>query len=172
MERRDYYLEILEAVRKRATCDRGMSGAILVRGNRLISAGYVGAPAGLPHCNDVGHEMMVFKHYPKPPPDYPKKFKEIEKITTHCIRTVHAEANAILQAAREGIQTGGAELYCTMFPCYECAKMIINVGIFRVISTFDYQDSQRSKDIFSEAGVGWECLNGEMNYDNSGHSRR
>ncbi len=150
MERRDYYLEILEAVRKRATCDRGMSGAILVRGNRLVSAGYVGAPAGLPHCDDVGHIL----------------------VDGHCIRTVHAEANAILQAAREGIQTGGAELYCTMFPCYECAKMIINVGIFRVISTFDYQDSQRSKDIFSEAGVGWECLNGEMNYDNSGHSRR
>ena len=158
MERRKYYLEILEAVRKRATCDRGMAGAILVRGNRLISTGYVGAPTGLPHCDDVGHEMVV-------------KSQDKYNHTDHCIRTVHAEANAILQAAREGIPTRGAELYCTMFPCYECAKMIINVGIFLVTSTFDYQDSQGSKDIFNRAGVAWDCLNEEMNYD-SGHSRQ
>ena len=161
MERKEYYLEILEAVRKRATCIRGMAGAILVRGNRLISTGYVGAPTGLPHCDDVGHELMNFN----------KMDKEGIIRFEHCIRTVHAEANAILQAARYGIRIEPSELYCTMFPCYECAKMIINVGIYKVTSTFDYQDSKRSKDLFGSAGIRWECLSGEIDYD-SGHSRQ
>ena len=165
MNRKEYYLEILEAVRKRATCDRGMAGAILVQGNRLIATGYVGAPTGLPHCNDVGHEMMV-KQTEKQYID-----GEDEDESFHCIRTVHAEANVILQCAREGISTRGAQMYCTLFPCYECAKMIINAGIFKVISTFDYQDSKRSKETLDEGRVYWDCLSGEIDYD-SGHSRR
>ena len=152
MDRREYYLEILEAVRKRATCDRGMAGAILVRGNRLIATGYVGAPTGFSHCNDVGHEMAS------------KEDELHAKMTTHCIRTVHAEANAILQCAREGISTRGAEMYCTMFPCYECAKMIINVGIIGVTSTSGYQDSEKSKQLFNNTRMKWECLGGEMDY--------
>ena len=172
MERKEYYLEILEAVRKRATCNRGMSGAILVKNDRLIATGYVGAPSGLPHCDDVGHEMMIFKTYPNLPPTYPKSFKEIERVIEHCIRTVHAEANAILQCAKEGIPTVASEMYCTMFPCYECAKMVINAGIFKVTATFDYQDSKRSKEIFRKARVVWECLRGRMDYESGQDSRR
>ena len=75
--------------------------------------------------------------------------------TTHCIRTVHAEINAILQAARFGVSVEYGTMYCTMFPCYDCAKAIINVGIRKVVSLCDYQDSARSKDILASVGVDW-----------------
>lgn len=135
----EYYLKIVEAAALRATCDRGRAGAIIVRDGRILTTGYVGAPLGLPHCDDVGHEF-VFKHGP-------------EKVTQHCIRTVHAEMNAILQAAKFGISVNGADLYCTMFPCYSCAQAIINVGIVKVNAIHDYQDSGRSKDIFTKGDV-------------------
>jgi len=80
----------------------------------------------------------------------------------HCIRTSHAEQNAIVQAARSGISTEGATLYCKMVPCYVCAKMIINAGIKRVVAENDYHAGKRSKEIFKEAGVKFEQLNNKL----------
>ena len=144
----------MHAVGARSTCDRGRSGSVIVRSKRMISTGYVGAPAGCAHCDEVGHEMHAVIH-------------EDGSQSKHCIRTTHAEQNAIVQAARFGISTEGATLYCKMTPCYACAKMIISAGITRVVAENDYHAGARSKEIFKEAGVVFSLLNKKTeNYSN------
>jgi dCMP deaminase len=145
----EYFLDIMKMVGTRSTCDRGRSGCVITRDRRILSTGYVGSPAGVAHCDDVGHEMHTVIH-----PD--------ESQSRHCIRTAHAEQNAIAQAARVGIPLEGATLYCNMTPCYVCAKMIINAGIVRVVCNKDYHAGERSKEIFKEAGVEYVLVNNEM----------
>lgn len=153
MERKswdEYFLEILNAARNRATCDRGRSGAVIVRDNHILATGYVGSPSGIDHCLDIGHEFVE---------SYEKDAATGEiGIKKHCVRTVHAEQNAICQAAKLGVAIAGAKMYCTMFPCYTCAKMIVNVGIVEVIAEYDYQSSQRSKQIFDQVGVKYRIM--------------
>ena len=138
----EYFLEIMDAISKRATCDRGRSGCVIVRNNVLLSSGYVGSPKGAPHCDDVGHLMKEVKH-------------DDGTISRHCMRTAHAEANAICQAAKNGVSIDGATLYCRMTPCRNCAMMIVNSGIVRVVAQIDYHGSSaaESKEIFKMAGV-------------------
>jgi dCMP deaminase len=142
-------MEITKMVGSRGTCDRGRSGCVIVRNKRIVSTGYVGSPTGLPHCDEVGHEMHTVTH-----PD--------GKQTRHCIRTAHAEQNAICQAARFGIALDGATIYVKMTPCYTCAKMIINSGIKRVVCEQDYHASARSKEIFAEAGIKFNLLSRDL----------
>ncbi|MEI6507573.1 MAG: cytidine/deoxycytidylate deaminase family protein, partial [Bacteroidota bacterium] len=115
-----YFMEVMEAISKRATCARGRSGCVIARENQLLVTGYVGSPVGLPHCDEVGHQMKKMIH-------------EDDSITEHCVRTVHAEQNAICQAAKNGVALDGATLYCRMTPCRVCAMLIINCGIKRVV---------------------------------------
>jgi len=136
----DYFMEICQSVAKRATCDRGRSGCVIARDKQILTTGYVGSPIGLPHCDEIGHEMHQVVH-------------DDGHASQHCIRTAHAEQNAICQAAKLGIALDGATLYCKMTPCYACAKMIINVGIRRVVCEKDYHDSDRSKEVFAQAGI-------------------
>lgn len=145
----EYFIEIMEAIAKRATCDRGRAGCVIAKDKRVVSTGYVGSPAGCVHCDDVGHEMHTV-------------IQEDGTQSRHCIRTAHAEQNAIAQAARNGIPTDGATLYCRMTPCYVCAKMIINAGIKRVVSQKDYHGGLRSKEVFNEAGVEFDLINQEL----------
>jgi dCMP deaminase len=133
-------MEICRTVAKRATCDRGRSGCVITRDNQILVTGYVGSPAGLPHCDDVGH---LFK----------KLIQEDGTVTNHCMRTVHAEQNAISQAAKKGVAINGATLYCKMTPCRTCAMLIINCGIVRVVCEKRYHDSADSLDMFKAAGV-------------------
>jgi dCMP deaminase len=119
---------------------------VIVKDKHIISTGYVGAPAGCASCDDIGHEMNTVIH-------------EDGSQSKHCIRTTHAEQNAICQAARFGISLDGGTLYVKMAPCYTCAKMMINAGIKRVVCSQDYHASARSKEIFKEAGVKYELLN-------------
>ena len=150
----EYFLEIMDTVAKRATCDRGRSGCVIVKDNRILATGYVGSPAGTKHCDEVGHEMHTIIHADGTQ-------------SMHCIRTAHAEQNAIVHAARTGIALEGGTLYCNMTPCYACAKMIINSGIKRVIARNYYHGGARAKDIFAEAGVVYELLNEEVvKYEN------
>ena len=139
----------METVGKRATCDRGRSGCVIVQDRHIISTGYVGASAGCAHCDEAGHEMHTV-------------VQEDGTTSKHCIRTTHAEQNAIVQAAKFGTSTNGATLYCKMSPCYVCAKMIINAGIKRVVAMKDYHGGARGKEVFKEAGVQFELLNAEM----------
>ncbi len=149
----EYFLNLVETVGTRGTCDRGRSGCVIVKDERIVATGYVGSPINTAHCDEVGHEIHVVT--------------ENGKESQHCIRTTHAEQNAIVNAARFGSALDGSTLYCYMTPCYICAKMIINAGIERIVCIKDYHKGERSKEIFKEADVKYELCNNEIEiYDN------
>ena len=150
----EYFLKITEMVGSRGSCDRGRAGCVVTKDRRIVATGYAGSPCGLPHCDEVGHEMHTVIH-------------EDGSKTQHCIRTTHAEQNAICEAARMGIALEGGTLYCKMTPCYACAKMIINAGIKRVVCAMDYHAGARSKEIFQEAGIEFALASTEeVQYEN------
>ena len=149
-----YFLHILDAVSKRATCNRGRNAAVIVKDKRILTTGYVGAPINCAHCDDVGHL-------------YKKKIHEDGNVTEHCVRTTHAEANAIAQAARFGISIDGGTLYVKLFPCLDCTKLLINAGIKKVVAVTDYHASEDSKAFLKESGVEFEIVNNDvLTYDN------
>ena len=141
----EYFMEVANAIAKRATCDRGRSGCVIARDNQILATGYVGAPAGLPHCDEAGHQLKKTVH-------------EDGSITQHCVRTVHAEQNAICQAAKRGVSIDGATLYCRMTPCRTCAMMIINCGVVRVVCERKYHAGAESEAMFRAAGVALEYV--------------
>jgi dCMP deaminase len=126
----EYFMQIARDVATRATCRRRLVGAVVVLDKRILTTGYNGAPHGLPHCTEVGCKMQ----------------------DGHCIRTLHAEQNAIVQGALNGVSLRGATLYVTCQPCNNCAKMIINAGIVRVVFDGDYPD-EFAMELFSQAGT-------------------
>lgn len=144
----EYFIQLAELVATRGTCDRGRTGTVIVKDKRILATGYVGAPVGLPSCDEVGHEMHTVTD-------------ENGTQSRHCIRTAHAEQNAINNAARIGVAIEGGTVYCKMIPCYKCAQSIINAGIVRVVASKDYHGATRAKEIFKEAGIEYEIL-GEM----------
>lgn len=153
LDKIDYYFKVVEAVALRGTCDRGRSGAIVVRDGRIVSTGYVGAPSGMAHCDDVGHRLETRMEADGSVP------------STHCIRTSHAEINAIVSAARYGPPVDGATMYCTMVPCRTCAMAIVNAGIRKVVALYDYHGGTDARVIFYEAGVELlVCKNETMTY--------
>ena len=145
----EYFFEVMEAIAKRATCDRGRSGCVIAKNNRLLVTGYVGSPIGLPHCDEVGHLMKKTTHGDG-------------HTSEHCVRTVHAEMNAILQAARNGIAIEGATLYCRMTPCLTCCMSIINAGIKRVVAQKHYHAGDESVAMFKQAGVQFDLLDSSI----------
>lgn len=132
-----YFMQIAHLVATRATCPRRSVGAVIVRDRRILATGYNGAPRGLPHCPEGGHEH-----------EWPTGCLR----AGHCIRALHAEQNALLQAAMIGTPCEGSSIYVTCQPCNTCAKMIINAGIERVIYEGDYPD-EFSKELFRDAGM-------------------
>jgi dCMP deaminase len=136
----DYFLELVDQVAARATCDRGKSGCVVVRDKRIICTGYVGSPSGMPHCDEVGHELR-------------QVIDEDGTTRQHCVRTVHAEQNAICQAARYGLSIEGTTLYCSMEPCRVCALLIASVGIGRVVARRRYHAGADTRLILSAAGI-------------------
>jgi dCMP deaminase len=126
----DYFMGIALQVARRSTCDRARVGAIIVKDRRILTTGYNGSPAGLPHCDEIGHLM----------------------ISGHCVRTLHAEQNAIIQAALHGVGVAGSTMYVTHQPCLTCAKMIINAGIRRVVFAGQYPD-HHAVTFLKDAGV-------------------
>jgi dCMP deaminase len=145
----EYFMEIANTVAKRATCDRGRSGCVIAKGKQLLVTGYVGSPNGMAHCDDVGHQMKKTVH-------------EDGNITNHCVRTVHAEQNAICQAAKLGLALEGSTLYCRMTPCRTCAMLIINCGIKRVVCEKKYHAGAESEEMFKEVGVKLEFMHEEV----------
>jgi len=134
----DYFLEIAGVVAKRSTCLRRHVGAVLVRDRFIISTGYNGAPTGIRHCAEVGCLRATY--------NVPSGERH------ELCRGLHAEQNAIIQAALHGVSTKGATLYCTNHPCSICAKMLINAGVVRVVISHDYNDIL-SKEMLSEANI-------------------
>lgn len=136
----EYFFEIMNTVAKRATCNRGRCGAVIVKNNNILATGYVGSPPGLGHCDDVGHLMVKTLH-----PD------GVER--EHCIRTTHAEQNAIAQAAKNGISLEGATIYIKMEPCFSCAKQIISTGIKKIICLKRYHAGQSTREMLKKAKI-------------------
>jgi len=145
----EYFVKLTEIVGTRGTCDRAYVGSILIKDKRILATGYNGAPVGLPSCDEVGHEIHATTG-------------EDGKISKHCIRTAHAELNAITNAARVGVAVHGATLYCQMTPCYTCAKTIVNAGIVRVVAIKDYHSADLTKKIFKQAKIKLDIINKEV----------
>jgi len=125
-----YFMNLAVQAATRSTCPRKHVGAVIVRDKAVLATGYNGSLSGLPHCTDVGCLIE----------------------NDHCVRTVHAEANAILQAARHGVRIDGADIYVTASPCWECFKLIANAGIRRVLYGEFYRD-ERLLQYAREAGI-------------------
>jgi dCMP deaminase len=123
-------MRITFEVARRSTCPRAAVGAVIVRDKRILTTGYNGSPAGLPHCTEVGCLM----------------------VNGHCVRTLHAEQNAIIQGALHGVDVSRSTLYVTHQPCLTCAKMIINAGIERVVYAGHYPD-EIAQGFLKTAGV-------------------
>jgi dCMP deaminase len=127
----EYFMRIAREVASRSTCDRKHVGAVVVRDKIILTTGYNGSIRGLNHCDDDGHLME----------------------DGHCVRTVHAEANAIVQAARNGVRLEGAGIYVTASPCFGCFKLIANAGIGRIVFGEFYRD-QRIFEFSQALGIG------------------
>ena len=125
-----YFMNIAKEVATRSTCDRKYVGAVIVREKTILSTGYNGSIKGLPHCDEAGHEM----------------------VDDHCIRTTHAEANAIVQAAKNGVEINKTDIYVTASPCYNCFKLIANAGI-KTIYYGEFYREDRILEHAKEAGI-------------------
>ena len=145
----EYFLEVMHALAKRATCSRGRTACVIVKDNQLIASGYVGSPPGLPHCDEVGHLMK-------------KMVNEDGSISDHCVRTIHAEQNAICQAARRGVSIEGATISCKLAPCRTCAMLLIACGIKRVVAEFKYHSGGEAEEMMREAGIQIDYVNDEV----------
>ena len=126
-----YFIEMAVLASERATCERLKVGAILVKNKRVIATGYNGSPSNSPHCIDVGCKI----------------------VDNHCVRTIHAEQNALFQCARYGVSSEGATIYCTHFPCLLCTKSIIQAGISEVVYLNDYKNDNYAIELLQEAGI-------------------
>ena len=150
----EYFMSVVDSIALRATCDRGKSGTIIVQDKRIIAAGYVGSPIGFPHCDDIGHELYVVDVSTVINEDKEgMMILHTKTRSTHCFRTVHAEINAICNAARHGASTVGSTMYCTMVPCRVCAFAIIQCGIAKVVAKYPYQSMEDTIMAFELASV-------------------
>lgn len=137
-----YYMTQSHLLALRSTCTRLAVGATIVRDKRIIAGGYNGSIAGGVHCSDEGCYV----------------------IDNHCVRTIHAEMNALLQCAKFGVPTEGAEIYVTHFPCLQCCKALIQSGIKTVYYAVDYKNHPYAIELFSQAGVKVEHVKLEKEY--------
>ncbi|MFC3927174.1 deoxycytidylate deaminase [Streptococcus caprae] len=127
----DYFMANAELISKRSTCDRAFVGAVLVKDNRIIATGYNGGVAATDNCNEAGHYME----------------------DGHCIRTVHAEMNALIQCAKEGISTNNTEIYVTHFPCINCTKALLQAGITKITYKHAYRPHPFALELIEKKGV-------------------
>jgi dCMP deaminase len=116
----EYFMNIARVVSSRSTCDRKFVGAVIVRDKTILSTGYNGSIRGMPHCSEVGHMMEE----------------------GHCVATIHAESNAILQAAKNGVSIDESSIYVTASPCWNCFKQVANSGIRRIVYGEFYRDNR------------------------------
>lgn len=134
-----HFIDVARVTAQRSTCPRAPDGvgAVLVRDNRVLATGYVGSIRGAAHCSDAG--CLLDK-------------------SGSCIRTVHAEINAVLQAAQHGVSIGGSTVYCTMSPCWGCFKALANGGVSRVVFGLEYTETAMQRTLAEELGIQWVQL--------------
>jgi dCMP deaminase len=126
-----YFMQIARDVATRATCPRASVGAVIVRDRRILTTGYNGSPSGVHHCIESGCKM----------------------VDGHCVRTTHAEANAIVQAALHGVSVAGGTLYCTHTPCVGCTKLLISARVTSIVFYYDYRVDPFAVEMLDEAGI-------------------
>ena len=126
----EYFMNIAKQVASRSTCDRKHVGSVIVRDKTILSTGYNGSIRGMPHCDEAGHMIE----------------------NDHCVATIHAEANAVLQAAKNGVMIEGAEVFITASPCWPCFKMLANAGIKKIYYGEFYRD-ERIFDVAKKLGI-------------------
>jgi dCMP deaminase len=127
----EYFMDIAIMVATRATCDRAHVGAVIVKDKRILATGYNGSPPGQPHCDDVGHLMVNEK----------------------CVRTIHAEQNALMQCVQHGISAADADIYVTHYPCLICTKLLLGAGIRRIFVKEAYRIDENAKAMLEASGV-------------------
>ena len=135
----EYFIQIARTVSIRATCDRKHVGAVIVVNKQMLAAGYNGSVQGMPHCDDIGHDMQ----------------------DGHCVRTIHAEMNAMAQAARHGVAIEGATVYTTASPCWDCFRVLVNAGITRLVYAEPYRAEEhqaRIETVADKLGLEVACL--------------
>jgi dCMP deaminase len=146
-------MKIAEEVAKRATCPRKRLGAVIVKEKRIIATGYNGSPPGIEHCDEAGCKLA---------PTLYELPDGKQKVVKHCVRTLHAEQNAIIQCAKHGASSEGATMYVTINPCYSCAKMIASAGITRLVYSDEYfHDDELDREalaLLKQAGVSVEAF--------------
>ena len=126
----EYFMNIAKEAASRSTCDRKHVGAVIARDKTILSTGYNGSIRGMPHCDEAGHLME----------------------NDHCVATIHAEANAVLQAAKNGVMIDKGEIYITASPCWTCFKMLANAGIKKIYYGEFYRD-ERIFDVAKKLGI-------------------
>jgi len=141
----EYFMAITDQVGQRSTCTRRHIGAVIVKDKRILATGYNGVPSGLAHCEDVGCL---------------REQRGIPSGTQHELcRGIHAEQNAVIQAARHGTAIDGATVYCTHQPCVLCAKILINAGVTSIVYAEPYPDPL-AQEMLDEAGISWVRFQG------------
>lgn len=153
----EYFLGLLPALSARATC-RGKASCVFTRDNHILVTGYVGSPPGLPHCEEVGHLIRKVEY-------------EDGTIKEHCVRTIHAEQNAIAYAARAGIALDGAKLYVSMTPCEVCTRMLIAAGIKEVVCEYRYKADAGSLAMFETSGIKITHIKQKLRYTDTGEDQ-
>ena len=126
-----YFMMQALVIAQRSTCNRALVGSVLVKNERVIGTGYNGSVSGEPHCDDVGHQM----------------------VDGHCVRTIHAEMNTLIQCAKNGISTEGTEIFVTYFPCYNCTKCLVQAGIKKINYYYDYHDNPLALELLSHKKI-------------------
>lgn len=164
----EYFFGIMDAVAKRSSCDRGRVGCVFVRDKRVLSTGYAGSPSGEPECDEVGHEMVTI-HRPLRKDETPENTLGYNPETwmvesQHCIRTIHAEQNAIVYAAKKGIALEGSTLYVSMTPCEVCARLLLGIGVKRVVARNRYHTDKKTVELFERHGIILDIVNNETTY--------
>jgi dCMP deaminase len=177
----EYFMSVVDSISQRSTCDRGKPGCVFVKNNQILTTGYAGSPPGFDHCDKYGHEMEEHIRFVDetigvngwPAFNDAEIIMQVRKDThtynsaksryemppsQHCIRTIHAEQNAILQAARRGISLDGSMVYVSMTPCRTCTMMLISIGVSKIIAKKLYQKAQESIDMLKKANIPIEHL--------------
>ena len=139
---KQYFMMQALVISQRSTCDRALVGSVLVKGDRMIATGYNGSVSGQAHCDDVGHLM----------------------VDGHCIRTIHSEMNTLIQCAKNGISTENTEIYVTYFPCFNCAKCLVQAGIKKINYFYDYHDDPLTLKLLQDKHIGLEQVKLEKKY--------
>ncbi|WEV70646.1 deaminase [Lactobacillus sp. ESL0785] len=139
---KQYFMMQALVIAQRSTCDRALVGNVLVKDNRIIGTGYNGSVTGASHCDDVGHQL----------------------VDGHCVRTIHSEMNSLIQCAKNGVSTDNTEIYVTHFPCYNCAKALVQAGVKKINYYFDYHDNPLVIALFEDCGVPYEQIKIDRKY--------